>query len=333
MTELRQDPTTEEWVIIARERSKRPDDFIHHRPEQELPPFSPSCPFCPGNEAMTPPQTLLYKRHDNKGWQIRAFANKFAALSPDGETTSEVVDNFFTKMPGVGAHEVIVETPFHNVSMTSMTDAEVIEVLQAYQERYNALSEMPFAKFAVIFKNHGPGAGTSLEHSHSQLVVTPIVPRYVRMRHEVAMHYHDKTGRCLYSDLVERELEIEKRIVMCTDKFVVLHPFASQRPFETWILPRKQQACFGIVSKEDLGGLAYVLRAVLLELKRGLNNPDFNYVIDSAQMGDEKEHYYMWHMRIVLRLTEMAGFEIGSGMYINTAVPEETAQFMRNLDI
>jgi UDPglucose--hexose-1-phosphate uridylyltransferase len=132
------------------------------------------------------------------------------------------VDNFFTEMPGVGAHEVIVETPFHNVSMTSMTDAEVIEVLQAYQERYNALSEMPFAKFAVIFKNHGPGAGTSLEHSHSQLVVTPIVPRYVRMRHEVAMHYHDKTGRCLYSDLVERELEIEKRIVMCTDKFVVL---------------------------------------------------------------------------------------------------------------
>jgi UDPglucose--hexose-1-phosphate uridylyltransferase len=333
MSELRLDPTTEEWVIIARERAKRPDDFIRHQPEQELPVFSPSCPFCPGNEAMTPPQTLLYQQHGNNGWQIRAFANKFAALNPDDETTSKLVNGFFTEMPGVGAHEVIVETPFHNGSMTSMTDAEVIEVLRAYQERYNVVSKTPYAKFVIIFKNHGASAGTSLQHSHSQIVVTPVVPRYVRMRHEVAMHYHDKTGRCLYSDLAERELETDKRIVICTDEFVALHPFASQRPFETWILPRRQQACFGDVSREDLGGLAHVLRVVLLKFQRGLNNPDFNYVIDSAPVGDEKEHYYMWHMRIVPRLTEMAGFEIGSGMYINTALPEETAQFMRNLEV
>jgi len=333
MSELRQDPTTEEWVIIARERAKRPDNFAHHQPERELPAFSPSCPFCPGNEAMTPPSTLLYQRQGNSGWQIRAFANKYAALNPDSEATSKVVDGFFNAMPGIGAHEVIVETPFHNVSMASMTDTEVKGVLQAYQERYHALSKTSAAKFAIIFKNHGVGAGTSLEHSHSQIVVTPVVPRYVRMRHEVAMSYYDKTDRCLYSDLAEHELKIDKRVVMHTDKFVVLHPFASQRPFETWILPRKQQACFGDVSQEDLGGLAHVLRVVLLKFQRGLNNPDLNYVIDSAKIGDEKEHYYMWHIRIVPRLTEMAGFEIGSGMYINTAVPEETAQFMRNLDV
>ncbi len=333
MSELRQDPTTEEWVIIARERAKRPNDFVHHRPEQELPAFSPSCPFCLGNEAMTPPTTLLHQQHIGSGWQVRAFTNKFAALNPGDETNSKLVDNFFAEMPGVGAHEVIVETPFHNVSMTSMTDAEVSEVLQAYQERYNALSEIPSAKFVIIFKNHGAGAGTSLEHSHSQLIVTPVVPGYVRTRHEVAMHYYDKTGRCLYSDLVERELGVDKRIVMCTDKFVVLHPFASQRPFETWIMPRRRQASFGNVSHEDLGGLAHVLRIVLLKFQWGLNNPDFNYVIDSAPIGDENKHHYMWHIRIVPRLTEVAGFEIGSGMYINTAVPEETAQFMRNLDV
>jgi UDPglucose--hexose-1-phosphate uridylyltransferase len=331
MSELRQDPTTEEWVIIARERSKRPDDFIHHRPEQALPVFSPSCPFCPGNEGMTPPTTLLYQRHGGSGWQIRAFANKFAALNPDGVPESNIVDGFFTEMSGTGAHEVIVETPLHNGSLTSMTDGEVTKVLQAYQERYNALSKMPSAKFIIIFKNHGSGAGTSLKHTHSQLVVTPVLPKYVSMRHNVSIGYYDKTGRCLYSDLVERELEIGKRVVLYTDKFVVLHPFASKRPFETWIIPRRQQACFGDVSREDLGGLANVLRVVLLKFQQGLNNPDFNYVIDSAPIGDENGQHYMWHMRIVPRLTEMAGFEIGSGMYITTAVPEETTQFMRDL--
>jgi UDPglucose--hexose-1-phosphate uridylyltransferase len=333
MSELRQDPTTEEWVIVASERAKRPDDFVRHRSEQALPVFSPSCPFCPGNETMTPPTTLLYQQHGGNGWQIRAFANKFAALNPDGVPTSNIVDGFFTEMPGVGAHEVIVETPFHNGSLPSMTDSEVTEVFQAYQERYNTLSEMPSAKFIIIFKNHGAGAGTSLEHSHSQLVVTPVLPEYVRMRYEVSIRYYDRTGRCLYSDLVERELEIGKRVVMDTDEFVALHPFASKRPFETWIIPRKQQACFGDVSREDLGGLAHVLRVVLLKFQQGLNNPDFNYVIDSAPIGYEDKQYCMWHMRIVPRLTEMAGFEIGSGMYINTAVPEETAQFIRNLDI
>jgi UDPglucose--hexose-1-phosphate uridylyltransferase len=236
-------------------------------------------------------------------------------------------------MKGVGVHEVIVETPLRNRSLTLMDEDEILKVLNAYQERYNKLSRQSFAKLVVIFKNHGLAAGTSLEHSHSQLVVTPLVPKHVRLRHEVAMRYYDKNGRCLYSDLVNYELKSRTRIVMDTENFVAFHPFAAQRPFETWILPKKQQASFGSVTDENLENLARILRINLIKLCRGLNDPDFNYVIDTAPVGDENEPYYMWHIRIIPRLTEIAGFEFGSGIYINTAVPEETARFMRGLDI
>jgi UDPglucose--hexose-1-phosphate uridylyltransferase len=333
VSEIRQDPTTEEWVIVARERAKRPNDFARQQPKRELPDFSSSCPFCPGNESMTPPQTLLYQKQDGNGWQVRVFANKFAALSPDGRTKRDMEEGFFTEIKGVGVHEVIVETPLHNRPLALMGEGEILKVLKAYHERYNELSRQPFAKLVVIFKNHGPAAGTSLEHSHSQLVVTPVVPKHIKLRHEVAIRYYGKNGRCLYSDLAEHELKSGKRIVMDTENFVAFHPFASQRPFETWILPKKDQASFGSVSDEDLGNLAHVLRISLINLYRGLNDPDFNYVIDTAPVGDENEPYYMWHMRIIPRLTEVAGFEIGSGIYINTAVPEETARFMRELDI
>jgi UDPglucose--hexose-1-phosphate uridylyltransferase len=333
MSELRQDPTTEEWVIIARERAKRPNDFVHKRPKRELPDFSPSCPFCPGNESMTPHETLLYQQQDGNGWQVRAFANKFAALHPDGKTTRNIKEGFFTEMSGVGIHEVIVETPLHNKSLAFMGKGEALSVLKAYYERYQKLSQQPFAKLVIIFKNNGSSAGTSLEHSHSQLVATPVVPKHIRTRHEVAIRYYDNHGRCLYSDLLEHEIKSGKRMVMETEGFVAFHPFASQRPFETWIVPKKHQASFGNVSTEDLSSLTDVLQLVLLKLYQGLNDPDFNYVIDTAPVGDENEPYYMWHMRIIPRLTELAGFEIGSGIYINSAVPEETAEFMRNLDV
>jgi UDPglucose--hexose-1-phosphate uridylyltransferase len=333
VSEIRQDPTTEEWVIIAKERVKRPNDFVRQQPKRKLPDFSSSCPFCPGNESMTPPQTLLYQKRDGNGWQIRAFANKFAALSPGGRTTRDIEEGFFTGMKGVGVHEVIMETPRHNRSLALMEEDDILSVLNAYQERYNKLSRQPFAKLVIIFKNHGPAAGTSLEHSHSQLVVTPMVPNHIRLRHEVAIRYYDKSGRCLYSDLARHELRSGKRIVMNTERFVAFHPFASQRPFETWILPKKHQASFGSVTHEDLENLAHVLRVNMVKLCRGLNDPDFNYVIDTAPVEDENEPYYMWHMRIIPRLTELAGFEIGSGIYINTAVPEETAEFMRYLNV
>jgi UDPglucose--hexose-1-phosphate uridylyltransferase len=333
MSELRQDPTTKEWVIIATERSKRPHDFFQRQSRQELPAFSPSCPFCPGNEATTPPTSYSLLDKDNKKWLIRVFCNRFPALTPQGSTERREEDGFFLEMDGIGVHEVIVETPKHNQSLALTNDRVMADILLTYQKRYIAFSEMPFTKFIIIFKNQGPSAGTSLEHPHSQLVATPVVPKHTRIRHEIAAQYYDDIGRSLYSDLVAHELEIGVRVVMATEKFVVFHPFASHSPFETWIMPRTYQAGFGSVSPGDLNSLAHVLRITLLKLYRGLNNPDFNFIIDTAPIGDENKDYYLWHIRIIPRLTEMIGFEIGTGININTALPEETAQFMKELKV
>ena len=333
MSEIRQDPTNEEWVIMARERAKRPHEFVRQQTKHEPPTFLSSCPFCPGNEAMTPPETLSYRDEKSANWRVRVFANLFAALTPEGSTMRREEDSFFLDMDGVGVHEVIVETPAHNKPLALMEDSEVEDVLHAYHERYNALSQMPFLKLIIIFKNQGLSAGTSLEHPHSQLVATPVVPKHIRMKYEVAIRHYDNTGQCLYSDLLSHELSIGKRVVMETKEFIVFHPFASHLPFETWIVPKMHRACFGDASAEELENLAQVLRIILLKLYRGLNNPDFNYVIDTAPVGDENKNYYLWHLRIIPRLTEAAGFEIGSGININTALPEETAQFMRELQV
>jgi len=333
MSEIRQDPTTEEWVIIARERTKRPHDFVSTQSKPEPLAYLPSCPFCPGNEDMTPVETLSYPDKKTQRWQVRAFNNRYPALTPDGSTTRREEDSFFLSMDGIGVHEVIVETTAHNKPIALREDSEVEAVLRAYRERYNALSKMPPVKLIIIFKNYGLSAGTSLEHPHSQLVATPVVPKYIRLQYEVATKHYDSTGRCLYSDIVNHELDAGKRIVMETEKFVAFHPFASHQPFETWITPTIHRACFGNTSAEELKDLAHVLRVVLLKLYRGLNDPDFNYVIDTAPVGDENKNYYLWHMRIIPRLTEAAGFEIGSGININTALPEETAKFMRELKI
>jgi UDPglucose--hexose-1-phosphate uridylyltransferase len=332
MSEIRQDPTTKEWVIIAKERFKRPHDFIHRQSKPELPAYSSSCPFCPGNEAMTPPESFVSRDKDEK-WRIRVFPNLFPALTPEGSTERRIKNGFFLDMDGTGVHEVIVETPQHNASLALVDESQILDILLTYQKRYIALSEMPFTKLIIIFKNHGPSAGTSMDHPHSQLVATPVIPRHTRIRQEIAAQYYDDTGRSLYLDIVNHELEVGNRIVMDTDKFAVFQPFASHSPFETWIVPRTYQASFRDVSLEHLGSLAHVLRVTLLKLYRGLNDPDYNFIIDTAPIGDEHEDYYLWHIRIIPRLTEVAGFEIGSGININTALPEDTAQFMRELKV
>jgi len=333
MSEIRLDPTTEEWVIIARERAKRPHDFVRQQVKPELLAFSPSCPFCPGNEAMTPPETLSYPGEKGQSWRVRGFTNRFAALTPGGNTMRREEEGFFLGMDSVGIQEVIVETPAHNQPLALQEDGGVEDVLRAYQERYNAISRIPSVRFVIIFKNQGASAGTSLEHPHSQLVAAPVVPKHIRTKYEVAIRHYDNTGRCLYADLIERELKIGRRVVKEAEKFVVFHPFASHQPFETWVVPKTHQASFGNASAEDLENLAHVLRIVLLKLYRGLNNPDFNYVIDTAPVGDENKNYYLWHLRIIPRLTEAAGFEIGSGININTALPEETAKFIREFKV
>ena len=334
MSEIRQDPTTKEWVIIATERRKRPSDFAVRTPRPEPLDYLNSCPFCPGNESMTAPSVLFYPvEPGSKSWQVRVFANKFPAVNPDAVPFREFDRQLFLKVEGSGYHEVIVESPRHNGHLARMTDVEVSEVLKAYRERYIELAQKPGVKSIVIFKNYGLSAGTSIEHPHSQVIATSVVPRYIRTRSEVAVNYFDEKRRSLYSDIRDNELDAGVRIIIETEKFVVFHPFASQRPFETWIMPKESLASFGHIRSEDIPYLAQVLKQVLLKLYYGLDNPDYNLVVDSAPVGEECSDYYQWHLRIVPRITDVAGFEIGSGIFINTVLPEETAPFLKNVKV
>jgi UDPglucose--hexose-1-phosphate uridylyltransferase len=331
MSVIRQDATTKAWVIIATERAKRPHDFTRAMPARATPKYEASCPFCPGHEMSTPPEVWHLLEPQGSAWAVRVVPNKFAALAGASGPKRREAGPLFREMDGVGAHEVIVETPAHNRVMPLMTDAEIKHVLQAYQARFQALCANPRVRYIIIFKNHGEHAGTSLEHPHSQLVATPIAPQRVRRAYEVAIQHYDDTGRCLYADLVEAELEAGVRLVQETSDFVVFHPYASQVPFETWIAPKRYQSSFGQVAGDELASLAPVLRETLRALYDALGNPDFNYIVHSAPIGDESKPYYLWHIQILPRVTTIAGFELGSGMFITTILPEDSAAFMRQV--
>jgi len=334
MPELRQDPVTKQWVIMATERAKRPHDFMKPHPPAPAPDYQAGCPFCPGNENMTPPETMAYRGGgpaNGPGWWVRVVPNKFSALVPEGSLARKEEEGFFRKMDGVGHHEVIIESPQHNLCLALMEEKQVEEVVLAYRERYLALREDPRFKVIIIFKNHGRAAGTSLEHPHSQLVAAPIVPLTIRYRFEKAAGHFDDEGTCVYCDTLKQGLRIRTRLVLETDRFATFHPFASRAPFETWILPKKHHASFGSLSTDEAKEFAWVLKKTLWQLYKGLNNPDFNYIIHTAPIKDEQEEYFHWHLQILPRLVTPAGFELGTGMFINIALPEETAAFLRNL--
>ncbi|MEC4684326.1 MAG: galactose-1-phosphate uridylyltransferase [Nitrospirota bacterium] len=331
MSELRQDPTTNDWVIIAKERAKRPHEFKKDNITRPyFPAHSESCPFCPGNEHRTPEAKVVYGEPGK--WKTRVVPNKFAALTHEGNAVREEW-KLFRKSPGYGNHEVIIETPRHDNFIPFMNDIDVEGLIRVYRDRYHALKKDPAIRTVIILKNHGRGAGTSLEHPHSQVVASPIVPPFVRRRYEIAIQHYDNTGRCIYCDLRENELEASERIVAETDYFVVIHPFASRYPFETWLMPKVHNSSFGNISDEEIKDLSRVLKDVLMKLYASLENPDYNLVIHTAPVDDEHKSYFLWHIQIIPRLTLAAGFELGSGISINVALPEETAAFIRDFEV
>jgi UDPglucose--hexose-1-phosphate uridylyltransferase len=226
---------------------------------------------------------------------------------------------------------VIIENPRHNTCLPLMSCAEVEDVVKTYKARYSEIQAIDGIEAIVIFKNHGPAAGTSLEHPHSQLIATPVVPTQIRGRVEQAMNFFDVRGRCLFCATLEEELKAAKRIVLETEKFVVFMPYAANSPFLTWIFPRRHMASFDEITGDEERDLAGVLRCTLQKLYYGLDNPDYNFTIRSIPVREKGTEYFHWYLSIIPRLSQPAGFELGSGMFINTALPEESAQFLRQV--
>ena len=254
--------------------------------------------------------------------------NKFPALTPEAGREREQRDGFLA-MPGRGHHEVIIESPRHDWDLATATHPEVRAVLAAYRARYRALRAAGDSALIVVFRNHGPGSGTSLEHPHSQVLAAPVVPLQVRRRLDVARQHFDDLGTCLYAEVIDGELGDGRRVLTAGERVVAFQPFAAAVPFETWILPRSHQPSFGQAGDGLLDELAGVLRSVLQGLRVALEDPPYNLVIHSAPPGDEGRQYFIWHLQIVPRLATPAGFELGTGIPINPSLPEDTAATLR----
>jgi UDPglucose--hexose-1-phosphate uridylyltransferase len=326
MATLRQDPTTKEWIILAPRRGERPT--VHDPlPRDPLPDQDVLCPFCPGNEHMTPPE--IGRIAVNGSWDQRVVPNLFAALEPGGSLERQDAAGLFGEMGGVGSHEVIVESPRHGERMDEMSLDRLTRVIRVWRDRYVALKADPTTKGVVVFKNFGERAGTSLIHPHSQIVATPVFPPDSLRRYAVATRYYDDTGHCVYDDLLEAEIQRGDRLVSRVDGFAAVAPFAARVPFETWIMPLRHQTSFGQLEDDLLPALAEILRGILGALRRVAGDPDFNVVVLSAPSHEEWKPFFLWHLRILPRLATAAGFELGSGMYINTVAPEASAQLLR----
>lgn len=332
MPELRQNFFTKEWVVIATERAKRPEEMAVHRPVKVVRSFVETCPFCPGNESKTPPEIMRAGATDGTDWAIRVVPNKFSALNREVQPDRTVHRSRRT-INGFGVHDVIIETPDHSQAMALMTDLEVADILRVYKARFAALSADPRIAQITIFKNHGADAGTSLEHPHSQLIATPVISLQVRQRFQEALRYYDDFGGCIFCEALQEELAEKERIVLATDHFVALETFASPAPFSTHIYPRRHMASFGDISEAELEDLGHVLRAILAKLYHGLANPDFNYTIRTAPAECVGVKYFHWYLSVIPRLTRVAGFELGSGMFINSVLPEAAADFLRKVNV
>jgi UDPglucose--hexose-1-phosphate uridylyltransferase len=326
MPELRRDPVIGRWVIIASERARRPHDF--GAGDGAAGRRSGPCPFCPGQEHLTPPEVAALR--PNGDWRARVVPNKFPALMVEGELGKRG-DGMYDLMNGIGAHEVIIETPRHEVSLTGLSDEEVRDVLWLYKQRLLDLRNDFRLVYGLVFKNVGERAGASLEHTHSQLIVTPIVPLRVESEILRCQEYFEYRDRCLLCDMVVQEMASGSRMVLDTPNFIAFEPFAARFPFETHVMPKRHLSHFEMTDDALLQELARCLRLTLSKIETAVDHCAWNYLIHTSPLNAKPLEHYHWHFEIFPRVTGIAGFEWGSGFYINPVPPESAAQFLREV--
>jgi len=331
--ELRKDPVTDRWVIISTDRRKRPSDF---RSEFATLIGREHCPFCPGQEAMTPPEVLAFRDNgsapNTPGWTLRVVPNKYPALQVEG-TLDRQGEGLFDRMNGIGAHEVFIETPDHQKTMATMSEEEIERVLWAYRERVIDLKRDQRFRCILVFKNHGGAAGATLEHAHSQLIALPIVPDFVREEIDGARRHFEAKERCVFCDIVRQEVSAGRRVIHENAEVVALAPYAPRFPFETWLLPRSHGSRFEDAPQAQYQGLARMLKWVFVRINRALEEPPYNLIVHTAPFSNGVSEFYHWHVEIIPKLTRTAGFEWGSGFYINPTSPEEAAEVLRGVSV
>lgn len=339
MPQLRKDPVIGRWVIIATERAKRPDQFASQ--PQEAPPEK-SCPFCENKESETPPEIYAVRPSrtpkNGPGWELRVVPSISPFLKIEGDLERRG-KGLYDIMNGIGAHEIVIETNQHIGNMADLSEEQIAKVINCYIDRITDLEKDRRFKYVLVFKNYGWTAGGGrIQHSRSQLIATPVNPKRVKEELAGSRQYYDHHERCIFCDLIKQELESKDRLVLDIDGFIAIVPFAARFPFEVWILPKKHSCDFVNLEPGQRLDLARVMKKVLSKLKKGLNDPPYNYILHTAPFRREKVGYwktidydYHWHIEIIPRLTRVAGFEWGTGFYICPVPPEDAAKFLREV--
>ncbi len=333
MPELRKDPIIGRWIIISSERGKRPTDFIVEKNSVK----GGFCPLCPGNESTTPPEVLSYSKAaghgpNKPGWDLRVVPNKYPALVIEGELNKEG-EGLYDKMNGIGAHEVIIETPDHNENFSELPPERMTKVFWAFRDRLLDLAQDPRFRYVMIFKNFGAAAGASLEHSHSQLIALPIVPRMISSELEGSLSYYKYKERCIFCDIIRQEIKQDVRLIAQNDFFVAIVPYAPRSPFEMWILPKQHASSYLSMDEDHYQALSEIFSVCMRRLDKCIPNVPYNFVLHGAPLRSQPLEHYHWHFEIMPKLTMIAGFEWGSGFYINPIPPEEAARYLKDAEI
>jgi UDPglucose--hexose-1-phosphate uridylyltransferase len=340
MPELRLDPLVKRWVIISTERTRRPNEFAIHSNQVVEPKIDP---FAEGNESMTPPEIYAIRQPDSKangpGWKMRVIPNKFPSLRVEG-TLEKDGEGIYDRMSGIGAHEVIVETPKSDQQLEEQSIDNIAAIIETYRLRMTDLLKDIRFRYILVFKNFGRDAGATINHPHSQIIATPVTPKVVKEKLLGAQEYFEQKERSIFADVLKQELKDGKRIVYQNAAFVCFAPYASRFPFELCIMPRRQLADFYKIEQQEILQLADILKISLLKLRRGLNQPQYNFIIHTAPARFAKKDYwttldqdFRWHIELTPRLTQIAGFEVGTGIYVNTVTPEDAAQFLKEVEV
>lgn len=341
MSEFRKDPLSDRWVIFAEGREDRPNEYRLTNYQRS----ATRCPFCAGHEEDTPEPLAAYRGNGQTGqsddWLVRVVPNKFPALTADvpldTAIRSELQVQPQTARPAgcqlrftaVGSHEVVIESARHVAGMTELSDEEVRLTLQAYQDRLQVLGQRNDLRYGLVFKNVGPAAGALLEHAHSQILATPMIPAEVHRELTMAAQWSSVHEKCIFCDLLEHERADGSRIVDQSASFSAFCPFASRMPYEMWILPQQHQSDFRQLESDQLTELAKFLQRILKKLESLHSHLAYNFFIHTAPFDTPALHHYHWHIEIIPRLTTTAGFEWGTDFFINPVLPERAAQAMR----
>lgn len=331
MVELRKDPISSGWVIVNRNR----DLNCFSKSEIHLP-DEKHCPFCAGKEKLTPPQIIAYDKSrkitNDKDWNIRVIPNNKPILAIEGSLFKKA-EGIFDKMNGIGAHEIIIETPLHNKDTHSFTIEEYSQILLVVQERIRDLKNDSRFEYILVFKNYGVNAGETISHSHLQLVAMPIIPKTVKEEIFSGLKYFEYKERCLFCDIISQEISSGTRVVTENDSFIAFVPFASRYPFEVWILPKEHSSDFRTISDPGtITDFASISTSVSRRLYKVLDNPAYNLFLHSLPLKENFMQHYHWHVEIIPQIVKTTGFELGTGLYVNPILPEESAKFLREAE-